>query len=209
MSSDSSSSGSAEGTSVCSSVGSGVGSSVGSGVGSGVGAVLAPDSDLVSSNYAPYNAHYEGQVIGRSFSGNIEFGSSFFDDTDIADYVAPVTEDEDTEDEIEETEDTEETTAEETEETPEEETEETTAEEEDAPEKDGYIFSGWSEMLDTMPAHDVTITGNFTFVDGIADIRIDEKADGIYTLDGRKIEKLQKGVNIIRNGKEVKKVFVK
>ncbi|MBR1520914.1 MAG: leucine-rich repeat protein [Bacteroidaceae bacterium] len=84
-----------------------------------------------------------------------------------------------------------------------------TVEEEAAPEKEGYIFSGWSETLGTMPAHDVTITGNFTFVDGIAGVGMDDKTDGIYTLDGRKIEKLQKGVNIIRNGKEVKKVFVK
>ena len=73
-----------------------------------------------------------------------------------------------------------------------------TVEEEAAPEKEGYIFSGWSETLATMPAHDVTITGSFTFVDGIAGVSMDGKANGIYTLDGRKIEKLQKGVNIIR-----------
>ena len=85
-----------------------------------------------------------------------------------------------------------------------------TVEEEAAPEKEGYIFSGWSEMLETMPAHDVTITGNFTFVDGIAGVSMDGKTDGIYTLDGRKIEKLQKGVNIVKmpDG-HVKKVFVK
>ncbi|MBQ6965891.1 MAG: InlB B-repeat-containing protein [Bacteroidaceae bacterium] len=85
-----------------------------------------------------------------------------------------------------------------------------TVEEEGAPEKEGYIFSGWSEMLETMPAHDVTITGNFTFVDGIAGVSMDGKTDGIYTLDGRKIEKLQKGVNIVKmpDG-HVKKVFVK
>ena len=103
-------------------------------IGGGVGSVLAPESDLVSSNYAPYNAHYEGQVIGRSFSGNIEFGSSTFDDTDISDYVAPVQdEEEDIEDEIDETEETEETTAEE-EDAPED-AEETTAAEEETPEE--------------------------------------------------------------------------
>ena len=31
-----------------------------------------------------------------------------------------------------------------------------------APTKDGYTFSGWSEIPETMPAHDVTITGSFT-----------------------------------------------
>ena len=30
------------------------------------------------------------------------------------------------------------------------------------PTKEGYIFSGWSEIPETMPAHDVTVTGTFT-----------------------------------------------
>ena len=30
------------------------------------------------------------------------------------------------------------------------------------PAKEGYTFSGWSEIPETMPAHDVTITGTFT-----------------------------------------------
>jgi hypothetical protein len=33
---------------------------------------------------------------------------------------------------------------------------------EPAPAKDGYTFSGWSEIPETMPNHDVTITGTFT-----------------------------------------------
>ena len=33
---------------------------------------------------------------------------------------------------------------------------------EDAPVKDGYTFSGWSEIPSTMPAEDVTVTGTFT-----------------------------------------------
>lgn len=32
------------------------------------------------------------------------------------------------------------------------------------PTKDGYTFSGWSEIPETMPAHDVTVTGTFTEV---------------------------------------------
>ena len=34
-----------------------------------------------------------------------------------------------------------------------------------APTKEGYSFSGWSEIPETMPAKDVTITGSFTQVD--------------------------------------------
>lgn len=33
---------------------------------------------------------------------------------------------------------------------------------ETAPTKEGYTFSGWNEIPETMPAHDVTITGVFT-----------------------------------------------
>ena len=33
---------------------------------------------------------------------------------------------------------------------------------EPAPEKEGYTFSGWSEIPPTMPAHDVTVTGSLT-----------------------------------------------
>ena len=32
---------------------------------------------------------------------------------------------------------------------------------EEAPTKDGYTFSGWSEIPETMPANDITITGSF------------------------------------------------
>ena len=33
---------------------------------------------------------------------------------------------------------------------------------EEAPVKEGYTFSGWSEIPETMPANDVTVTGTFT-----------------------------------------------
>ena len=38
----------------------------------------------------------------------------------------------------------------------------TTITPEEEPTKEGYTFSGWSEIPETMPAHDVTITGTFT-----------------------------------------------
>lgn len=78
------------------------------------------------------------------------------------------------------------------------------------PIKEGYTFSGWSLIPETMPAHDVKITGTFTFVDAIEGVTADDDQYQIYTLDGMPIETLQKGVNIIKykNGK-VQKVVVK
>lgn len=35
---------------------------------------------------------------------------------------------------------------------------------EPAPFKDGYEFSGWSDLPEIMPAHDVTVTGTFTYL---------------------------------------------
>ena len=83
-----------------------------------------------------------------------------------------------------------------------------TAEEE--PYQTGCTFSGWSEIPATMPARDVTITGNFTLIDAIEDITADDSEYQIYTIDGTPIETLQKGVNIIRyeNG-TTKSVYVK
>ena len=37
------------------------------------------------------------------------------------------------------------------------------------PTKEGYTFSGWSEIPETMPAHDVTVTGTFTPVGDMLD----------------------------------------
>lgn len=43
-----------------------------------------------------------------------------------------------------------------------------------APTKEGYTFSGWSEIPETMPAHDVTVTGTFSI----------NKYKLTYTVDG-------------------------
>ena len=52
----------------------------------------------------------------------------------------------------------------------------------DAPVKEGYIFSGWSEAPETMPAADVVIEGTFT-VDGIEAVVTNRLVD-VYTLQG-------------------------
>ena len=44
---------------------------------------------------------------------------------------------------------------------------------------------------------------------GVENIKMDSSTPAIFTLDGKQIDTLQKGINIIRTGNETKKVFVK
>ena len=61
-----------------------------------------------------------------------------------------------------------------------------------------------------MPAEDVVITGSFTFIDAINDVIADDDEYQIFTLDGKPVETLQKGVNIIRySDGTTKSVYVK
>ena len=67
------------------------------------------------------------------------------------------------------------------------------------PTKEGYIFSGWSEIPETMPAHDVTVTGTFTLDTGIEEIMSNANGDVmIFTIDGKRVDNLKKGMNVIR-----------
>ena len=61
-----------------------------------------------------------------------------------------------------------------------------------------------------MTEKDVVVTGSFTSTDAIDDVIADDGIDQIYTLDGKPVDSLQKGVNIIRysNG-QTKKVLIK
>ena len=64
------------------------------------------------------------------------------------------------------------------------------------PSKDGFDFA-WEEYPETMPAHDITINGAYTTT-GILSIAIESGKAKIFTLDGRQVDTLQKGINIIR-----------
>ena len=67
------------------------------------------------------------------------------------------------------------------------------------PTKEGYTFSGWSEIPATMPAHDVTVTGTFTLDTGIEEIMSNANGDVmIFTIDGKRVDNLKKGMNVIR-----------
>ena len=74
------------------------------------------------------------------------------------------------------------------------------------PTKEGYIFSGWSEVPDTMPAEDITVEGTFTKTEtSIEDVEIKKENFEIYNLKGERIiniKELPKGIYII-NGKKI------
>ncbi len=75
--------------------------------------------------------------------------------------------------------------------------------------KEGHTFSGWSKIPETMPAHDVTVTGSFE-VDGIDAVVTDRLVD-VYTLQGVMVKRqmdineledeLPKGVYIVEGHK--------
>lgn len=82
------------------------------------------------------------------------------------------------------------------------------------PTKKGYTFSGWSEIPETMPAQDVTVTGTFTIDTAIETILSSGRKVNVYNLDGMKmyehidakeaLRQLPKGIYII-NGRKIQK----
>lgn len=75
-------------------------------------------------------------------------------------------------------------------------------------EREGYDFA-WDDYPSRMPAEDITINGAYTATD-IEVILADESDVKIFTVSGKALNKLQKGVNILRtkNGK-TKKILMK
>ena len=66
------------------------------------------------------------------------------------------------------------------------------------PTKEGYIFSGWSEIPTAMPDHDVVVNGSF-IPSGISNICNDMDEDKeYYTLDGKSVNKVYQGIYIVR-----------
>lgn len=81
------------------------------------------------------------------------------------------------------------------------------------PTKEGFIFSGWSNLPTVMPAHDVIVIGSFKAeTNGITEVRqyMDFSEKIVYTVDGKKHQQKQRGMNIVRmSDGTVRKVFVK
>ncbi len=77
------------------------------------------------------------------------------------------------------------------------------------PQPDGdYVRFEWVGVPETMPAHDVIVYADFET--GIMDVMALHGVRCIYSPNGKRISKLQKGVNIVvMNDGSVKKVYVK
>jgi uncharacterized repeat protein (TIGR02543 family) len=77
----------------------------------------------------------------------------------------------------------------------------------EVPEKEGFEFE-WSYIPDTMPAKDIMVYGSYTT--DIAEIMADQNVAGIYSIDGKRLSRPQRGLNIIRmKDGTVKRVMVK
>lgn len=78
-----------------------------------------------------------------------------------------------------------------------------------APEREGYIFSGWQDIPATMPATDLSIYGTMQLMDGIHNAGYTDRNAAIYDLQGRRINgnraDLPRGIYIIGG----RKVLVK
>ena len=75
------------------------------------------------------------------------------------------------------------------------------------PTKRGHTFTGWNEVLETMPGEDVVIFGSFVLSDTAIDEVEAELADAVvYDINGVRVEKITKaGIYIINGVKKVVK----
>ena len=73
---------------------------------------------------------------------------------------------------------------------------------EDNPVKEGYVFSGWSEIPQIMPNHNVEVYGTFSIFTGINSIKSESNNEKIYDLSGNVTKTHKKGIYIV-NGKRI------
>ena len=104
----------------------------------------------------------------------------------------------------------------------------------DEPTKEGHTFSGWSEAPETMPAHDVEITGSFIPTENVSEVEFDANIQTtnngiillnannnwvrVYTINGILVKKidnytgeeitLNKGVYIVSVGNKAIKIML-
>ena len=71
------------------------------------------------------------------------------------------------------------------------------------PQKENYIFSGWSEVPETMPAHDVEVIGNFIFT-SVTDVKVDAKQSWKVIEDNQLFIMLPNGKKYNIMGQKVK-----
>ena len=74
------------------------------------------------------------------------------------------------------------------------------------PEKEGFVFKGWTNIPSIMPSKDIVVEAVFEATTGINEIKVAEKESSImYDLSGRKVNSPRKGLYII----DSKKIIVK
>ena len=74
------------------------------------------------------------------------------------------------------------------------------------PEKEGFVFKGWTNIPSIMPSKDIVVEAVFEAATGINEIKVAEKESSImYDLSGRKVNSPRKGLYII----DSKKIIVK
>ena len=74
------------------------------------------------------------------------------------------------------------------------------------PEKVGFPFA-WESYPEVMPAHDITINGSY--LTSVNELRDDKSELLFYSVDGKRLPALQRGVNIVRNKEKSIRVLVK
>ena len=75
-------------------------------------------------------------------------------------------------------------------------------------EKEGYIFNGWEDIPEMMPANDIIINGRYMVDTAIGEIIADFEKNEVYNLKGLRItdmNKLTRGIYIINGKKTVVK----